>query len=269
MQQGKKRHLRGFTLLELIIVVAILAIIAGGLIVNLSGILDSTSEDLSGSELTTLREALGSFRRDTGFLPGQGPFALLGDHDAAVIDPADPAHWPVYLSTATAAEREAWFRSPANFYMLYVNPLENTGHPLAVWDRSARRGWRGPYLRRDGEGFVRVRDGLASTGIGSPASGSALPAMPSVADVFTHQPLADGTYGFSSTFVDEIHNRWGRPYLLLDTVHPDPMSVTAEERRQYVRDRARLVGLGANGTYNDTDGDLADTGDDLILHLLR
>jgi len=260
------RRPAGFTLIELLSVVAILAILAGAMMVGFSGVRENAAVSITGTEILNVREAVLRFRKDTGFLPGQGPFALVADGGA--IDPANATHWPPHLAGASAAEREAWFRSPANFYMLFANPLENTGHELEAYDKVSARGWHGPYLRREGEGFVQIRDGIAPTGVGSPEAGNLLNPVAGVADAFEFRPNSDGVFAWATQPGGEAHFRWGRPLLLLDTVAPAALT-DPQDRRHYVRDRARVVGLGINGRYEDTDGDGLSTGDDLVQHLLK
>ena len=110
----------GFSLIELLVVVAVLATVAGGVVVSLSGVETHAATELTVRELAELKQAVLRFREDTGFLPKQGPFAL---------EPAGQVPEP--------SAGVAWFASPANLSQLIENPLRTrskTGCP-----RSARR----------------------------------------------------------------------------------------------------------------------------------
>ncbi|RMG16940.1 MAG: prepilin-type N-terminal cleavage/methylation domain-containing protein [Planctomycetota bacterium] len=189
----RRRRRGGFTLLELLVVVAIVAVVAGGVVLALGGEVEERARgDLVLHELTQLRRAVLRFQRDTGHLPRRGPFALTSDPTpGAVVLGADP----------DAAE---WFASPANMAQLLENPLrppqEFAGMlaapspadlPLGVWNPDARRGWRGPYLHREGSRSVPAGDDL---------TGPPVPEVPVVLDP------------------------WGNPFLLfLDAATPDDL----------------------------------------------
>lgn len=222
---------KGFTLVELLVIVAILAIVAGGVLMYFDRAEEDASFKIAQHEIFEIKKAILQFRTDTGYLPKQGPFALVADGGAVPVPP----------------EGVAWFKSPANFSQLYQNPLLGTGHPLAAWDPDTRRGWRGPYLSRNGEGFVDVGGDLNSDGTGSPTSGAVLANLRGVADPFVKKP--EGIYlAWRSAPGGETHDRWGRPYFLFDLANPS---------------NARIVGSGVNGTYD------AGAGDDLSIHILR
>ena len=145
----RRKLSQGFTLLEVLMVVSILAIVGGAIIYSMMGIRSKIAEDLSDYESSTVYKALKQFRRDTGYYPKQGPFALESPGGPGKIDPANNDHWPSFLSDKSAAERTAWFHHPANFYQLVLaeSPLKSTGHALESFNIQAGRGWRGPYIK--------------------------------------------------------------------------------------------------------------------------
>lgn len=240
---------RSFTLLELVLVIAVLAVVAGTVISNIGDAEARAHDDLALAELAAVRDAVRRFRADTGFLPKSGPFALALDRDGdGDLDGAVPV----------PSEGTAWFDSPANLGQLFECPLPPT-HPLA--DR--RRGWNGPYLSRGAEGWVVVGDNLAPDGIGDPAAAPLLPPMPGVADPHLAEPAASGAFrwwpwGADTADVSAALLRHGRPILLL--LGPDESS-------------ARVVGLGRDGVYTEhTIQDAFDPpagGDDVGLFVLR
>jgi len=142
-----------FTLLEVLIVVTLLAIVGGAVVFSLGNYRQKVGEDLSDYESSTLYKALKQFKRDTGYYPKQGPFALVSNGGA--IDPAVSSHWPSFLSDKSSAERVAWFNHPANFYQLILadSPLNSTDHALESFNIQTGLGWRGPYIK---DGVVRI-----------------------------------------------------------------------------------------------------------------
>lgn len=257
-----RRAAGAFTLIELIVVVAVLASIAGLAVATLSGTQEQVTRDLALNELSEVRKAILQFKADTGFLPKRGPFNLAS---------RAPDGGQVVL---TGLQTEAWFDAPANLSQLFECPLP-TGHPLATWNPDRRRGWRGPYLQRDGEGLVAVSDGLDAHGTTTWVAGTPLPAFPAVADPFTRP--ADPDLGFTwTTWSGVVLERHGRPILLLD-VDPEGTGpgddVVAGVNR--VTQRARVVSLGPDGEFapvgssTEIDAGACVAGDDLGLFLLR
>ncbi len=259
----------GFTLLELLIVVAVMAIIAGAAIVLLGQTETRAQQHLVTSEINELKKALLRFREDTGHFPTQGPFNLNSRAGGFVPQ----ANLPDYV--ASGAET-AWFDCPANFWQLFQNPLSedrnnngilDTGedtngngtidvfHSLGVWNPDSGRGWHGPYLSRTGNGYVRVGASLLTNGAGSPTVGAAVADVVGVADPFVKPPSTATLYLqwlTAPTVSASALSRWGRPYLLLEPAVPNS---------------ARLVSMGANGTYESTA--ITTGGDDIAAFLLR
>lgn len=219
----------GLTLLELLIVITVLAILAGGAILALGTVEEDASLKLAESEMLEIKKALLRFKQDTGFLPKQGPFDLAPPNGSGVVP--------------LPSEGIDWFRSPANFDQLYRNPLAGTGHPLEIWNPSTARGWRGPYLTVQGEGLVDVGNNLGTDGTGSPMAGTVLANIRGVADPFVASPV--GAYLVWRSSADAAsHDRWGRPYFLFDIGNPSD---------------ARIAGMGPDRTYG--------TGDDRVVYL--
>lgn len=187
------RWRQGFTLLELIVVVAILAMVAGGAALSLAGVQEQAGVDVCQAELAAIRDAVRRFKADTGFLPRQGPFDLVS-RGGAVPDPTEGA---------------AWFDAPANLSQLYANPLQGTGHALETWSPTRRRGWHGPYLSRAVPAWVVVDDG----------SGTLLPPVPAAADPF-QQPAPGAGQRYDWTGPGGEHLVRGRPYRLFDLNDP-------------------------------------------------
>ncbi len=220
-----------FTLLELMIVTAVLSTIAGGAILMVGQTEELAQGQIGLTEMSEVREALIQFKKDTGFLPKQGPFRLTTEGGFVPV-PEDGSDW---------------FASPANMAQLLENPLAGTGHPLATWNPDTKRGWRGPYLSSSGEGYVDLGDDLDTTGLGSPTSGDVLTDVPAIADPF--MAPAEGSFFLWKKNPDGTPmSRLGRPYLFFD-LHDANL--------------ARIVGMGPNRTYE------AGSGDDVVFYLFR
>jgi prepilin-type N-terminal cleavage/methylation domain-containing protein len=133
----------GFTLLELLLVIALLAVTAGVAVQGYEGVQDQGRYDATRFEMAELRKALLQFRRDSGTndFPRQGIYDCT---DAANGNPAGANPDMDFLEEAgsTDAEKIAWCQSPANFWMLFVDPLGDG------WNPDTHRGWNGPYLQR-------------------------------------------------------------------------------------------------------------------------
>ena len=165
---------QGFTLLELLVVVSILAAVSGIGFFALSGdTLKQKNIDLAKVEMQNIATAVKKFKQDTGYFPGQGPFALL-DRKAGVTNSCadrcpsgacdsrggiapdvirDERHADVPLLDDRTPDM--WLKSPVNFMQLIDRPVFCVDHPLAYlgkWDQVTGKGWNGPYLSR--EGFV-------------------------------------------------------------------------------------------------------------------
>lgn len=240
---------RGFTMLELMIVVAVLAAVAGAVIFAHSATEHTVKTNLAYSEMQEIKQALLRFRQDTGHFP----------------DPVAPAEGGA---------------SPANFSALFVQGLES------AWNPAARRGWRGPYLREFGEGRVDIGDDLLNDGSGNPVTVNvaAIANIRGVADPFAAYPTLPASYTRCDetpantaclldwrTLADDgdgddddgdrAFAKHGRPYLAFDLDD---------------NNRARLMSMGPNGRYEGITcavtapcNQCAANGDDILMCLLR
>ncbi|MHC4972580.1 MAG: type II secretion system protein [Planctomycetota bacterium] len=258
----------GFSLLELILICSILALVAGGALVMFVGTETRAAGGIAQAEMVELRKAVLRFRKDTGFFPKTGPFALTDD--GGRIDPGVDAHWPAD-APAAAADRRAWFASPANFYQLFEKTddlsiqvaLDVIAGPGRAFNPETGRGYLGPYLSRHGEGFVFVGDNLLPDGDGDPALGTLLDPVPGVADPFVARAGSGNLFKWISSPLGLPEGiaptTLGRPYLLF-VATPLPGDLGP-----------RIVCLGPNGTY-DSDAtalNAAADGDDIAVFLLE
>ncbi|HID46343.1 MAG TPA: prepilin-type N-terminal cleavage/methylation domain-containing protein [Chromatiaceae bacterium] len=243
----EKANQSGLTLLELMVVIAVLVAVAALASGSLFGTLEVSREKLTEPEMMAIAEAVRQFKKDTGYYPKQGPFNLntAGGEIALASLPEE--------SGGTNAEKTRWFYSPANFYQLTraVSPLAGTGHMLENWRSEAARGWRGPYLKGFTDGYVDIRDGINDgtpdgNAAGNPLTGNNIPDVPGVADPFQFRPEPVG----GGTLMDwaetprlpsppgRLYEKvtWGRPYLLFG-LDAQPL----------------VVCMGPDGEYNTAD----------------
>lgn len=171
----RARRAHGFTLLELLVVVTILAAVAGIAYGTMGGVQQRLDDDADRVQIAEVARALRQFRADTGFYPRQGPFALPADGGVALAD---------------CAPAPACFASPANLGQLFTAPCLDTSAPAQPFgfvvpdcasapstSAAEPRRWRGPYLQTNAGGslrYVDVGDGLGADGTGSPLAGAHL-----------------------------------------------------------------------------------------------
>jgi prepilin-type N-terminal cleavage/methylation domain-containing protein len=234
--------LSGFTLIELLVVISLLGLLAIGIVVALDGVGEDAQLQIARSEIAEVKKALQQFKRDTGRYPKQ-------EH-------------------------------PADFSELILSPEvlgpDAEGNQLAEWNPDTARGWRGPYLSNEGNGYVVIGISLQKDGSGSPIAGTPHEKYrPGIADPFSYSPVVIGVNHYlewlpcysldnpatAATCESKAHKSWGRPYYVFDLDDPR---------------KARIVSSGPNGTYDakvlDEDDVCADifaldNGDDIILCL--
>lgn len=203
---------RGMTLLELLVVVAILAALSGVGWAAYQGVQQEAQDALADARLAQLAAALRRFKADTGHWPGDGPFALaatgntetaLGERRVSCSDTSAglwlrsqlPAIVVPPAVVDVEAWREGWAQHPANLWQLLQTPLLCANHPLGRlqdWQPESRRGWNGPYLGAEQLGWVEVGSDLARDGSGDPSSGALQSNMRGLPAGRTLPPVAAG-----------------------------------------------------------------------------
>lgn len=268
-----------FTLIEIVMVLAVLAAVSGLVIVSMHDSHEQTSLDLARIELNEVRKAVLQFRADTGHLPKRGPFNL----DAAVFtgDRSNDhgrvqlAFLPAHLQggVLTTQQQIAWFDEPANLWQLFECPF-SSDDPLASWDPARRRGWRGPYLTRTGEGRLVASRLLATNGLTTWSAGDTVGyfaagfgTFPVVLDSFVRQSRDEDDPQFKYTPSDgSVALAHGRPIVIfdLDPFLPGPGD-DVDNGIDRVAELARIVSFGPDGVYDA----LTQPNDDITVHLLR
>ncbi|WP_309400857.1 prepilin-type N-terminal cleavage/methylation domain-containing protein [Cerasicoccus maritimus] len=230
---------RGFTLLELLVVVSVLAAVAFVATGTYRGVSEDSSDRLVRVEMLEIAKAMRQFKQDTGYYPKTGPFALSTDGGSVNIDDL-PAR-----AGSSDTEKTRWFYSPANFDQLMStnSPLDGTGHQLETWDPDTGRGWRGPYLSGYGEGYVDIRDDInddpdtaAGDALGDPLLGTTITNVDGIADPFEHSVTTNNLLGWSDTVDGAELEKWGRPYLIFS-----------------LDDQPFLISMGLDGEYGTDD----------------
>ncbi|MBT4766819.1 MAG: prepilin-type N-terminal cleavage/methylation domain-containing protein, partial [Phycisphaerae bacterium] len=113
---------RGFTMVEIMVVMAIIVVLIGLLIVAASGARQAAMASTTGSRLTALSQATTRFETDAGYLPP------LLDNDRAGIDGLEPNRktrangYPDYLATM---QRRYSYTSPAEYLLGYGTAAED------------------------------------------------------------------------------------------------------------------------------------------------
>ncbi|AFI84370.1 prepilin-type cleavage/methylation domain-containing protein [Methylophaga nitratireducenticrescens] len=249
-----KNKMAGVTLLELLAVITLLAILATGALVAFDGVDDEARYSLTQFEIEEIRKALLQFRHDSGskYFPKQGIYDCDDDPDGDSNTPNPELNFPNHISSYSQSEKVDWCKHPANFWMLFENPLTNND-----WDPDTKRGWNGPYIRRKDRFLdieLRIPDKLSVSSIVN---------VWGIADTFeTRQYRPDkpgkdrGIYWFDDTVSAIPFELYGNPYLAFELNDPDS---------------ARVMSTGPNGINESTGSiDPCDSrGDDIVLCLLR
>ena len=121
-QNMKKQQ--GFTLLELLVVVSVLATLAGITAVAMDGYEQDAQEKLVQVEMQRIARAIDRFANDTGHYPKTGVL------DEAGVD----------------SDFSWLFSAP-----MYDSDGDDTVDKVMVWNPNAAIGWNGPYLTMDSQ----------------------------------------------------------------------------------------------------------------------
>lgn len=230
----RNSHL-GFTLLELLLVVSILAILGGGVIQAIGGTVDSTYVQVAQKEMAAIRNALLQYRQDVGVWP---PSQTSPADFGFLLKPIVPGDWD------TASARG--YRGP--YLIAASDGFVDIGNNLKA------DGSGSPVLMDSGaENFVQ---GIADPFVALPVWQAGY--MPcDIRSVDEVNCVLD--WRAEKDKGETRKTKAGRPYLLFDLNDPT---------------RARLVSMGPDGRYAQIEPGAEPcrppTGsDDLVLCLFR
>lgn len=146
-QHMKKQQ--GFTLLELLVVVSVLATLAGITAVAMDGYEQDAQEQLVNTEMKRIASAIYRFKEDTGYFPKEGIFA--GDA----------------LFGADSGDEKIDYNKIENLEWLFVSPKvfdtndddkvdgsDSAPFERLAWDVNRSRGWNGPYIEPSSQSHV-------------------------------------------------------------------------------------------------------------------
>jgi len=179
-----------FSLMELVVCLAIMSVVAGGALVSFEGLGEDAQYTATVSEMQIVKKALLQFYHDMGTLPGQGKLS--------------------YSNLQNTGQTQAEFESAANMIQLFVKPEAAGDEDQFNWSIDRSRGWRGPYISINGNGLVTIGTSSNFTG------GTLLSNVYALSDAFSAKPY--GSYfswsDFGGTALGGTH---GRPYIFEDT----------------------------------------------------
>lgn len=240
-------RLRGFTLIEMILVVGIIALLALFAVQRLGGVSQSARHTTAEADLRALRNAFLSeqdgYLHDFSGIPGFSPaymrignlFVATNVFGTAVGSGGGrPRAVRLDIGGETEASCAAQRRAlPSTF---------------TTWDATRGRGWRGPYIAQGSTGFFPAKDDRRFP---DDATFSARNFFPDLADLRLPAEFKDSQKASAYGFVGEptLFDPWGNPYVLQV---PPPQAFTnvttvADETRFGY---ARLVSAGPDGVLD-------------------
>ncbi len=219
-----QNKISGFTLIELVVTVAVVALVASLAVMRLGGILERSKETVALSDMAALREAFTGSPSAPGYLDDMGNI---------------PHFSPGFLRLANLLTK-------TNLYVYGAVPVDEDNvitDRFTRWSSDSHRGWRGPYVKiASGRAdFFPRRDS---------ADASFFPNL-----TFNYLP-ADyrnkrAVYGFEGEPC--IIDPWGRPYVL--QIPPREAFLTDGRNVNDISDAerfsyARIVSAGPDGVIS-------------------
>ncbi len=244
MMKAKNRIARGFSLVELMFVVAVLALLATLAVNRCLSLATRAKVQAAAADLQTIRTAFTAsdhgYLRDLEGIPGFSPAYLrVGNLLVSTNVFGCKITGPNAYGTTTRAIRLDEGAEATCLAEGRARPEAFTG-----WDEARQRGWRGPYLAAATHDFP-AQDAVRFAG---DASFAARGFFPSLAHLRLPAEFKDATRASVYGFVGEptLFDPWGNPYVVQV---PPPQAfagvtnITDTARFTY----ARVVSAGPDG----------------------
>lgn len=204
----RRRAPQGFTLLELMVVVSVLLILAGGAMMAFGDAEETAKKQIAQYEIQQLKQGLLRFRQDTGSFPN--PFSPA-DFSALYEQPAGMAGWNIDTGRGWRGPYLGGLRDG----LVDIGDslqADGIGDPAAGNETSLQRGVADPFVH------ANVPD----------ADGCSMTEPPNDECLLEWRPASgEADYG-----------RWGRPYLLFDLDQNDARLVSSGPNGRYEGENA-------------------------------
>lgn len=236
-QHMKKQQ--GFTLLELLVVVSVLATLAGITAVAMDGYEQDAQEQLVNTEMKRIASAIYRFKEDTGYFPKEGVFK--SDRLFSVGD-----------------ERDRYERDE-NMGWLFISPENEAGDTVAPWNIHAAKGWNGPYLTNESQ------NRLSDTNCDLPAGVDITKSFIGLMDTFERNKTYTST---SVCLVVNASGNWiGRKFS--GSPYQYDLAYKNNALTQCMDSGPGCLALVSAGENNKFDTDLTDNKSDDVVFVLR
>jgi prepilin-type N-terminal cleavage/methylation domain-containing protein len=238
---------KGFSLFELMLVVAILSFLAVLATIRLGRVASDARIVAAKSELKTIREALLSenngYLRDMASIPG---FSLTCLRLGNLFVPTNIFGSKVISSSSLGLET-CIIRLDTGGESFQQCETERRAHPsvFTKWNASTRRGWRGPYISSGATGFFPAKDDVRFRGDRTFEERNFFPVL---TNLRLPSEFKDSSKASIYGFIGEptLFDPWGNPYVL--QIPPPQAFEAVTNISESIRfSYARVVSAGPDG----------------------